>query len=109
MAQRGAYLLHHPLTLLEAWGEEEEGLVEAGDAVDAVVVVDGEGDAVEALGADGAGEAVGMVRLPARPQDLHHHPASFLFSKPNGSMVGMDPSATAQGPPTQRLREPPHG
>jgi hypothetical protein len=40
------------------------------DAVDLVVKIDGEGDAVQALIAHAAAEATGMVRLAHRLQDL---------------------------------------
>ena len=44
--------------------------MEVVDAVDLVVEVDGEGDAVEALVAHAAPEAAGVVRLAHRLQDL---------------------------------------
>ena len=51
-----------------ALGREDP--VEVVDAVDLVVEVDGEGDAVEALVAHAAPEAAGVVRLAHRLQDL---------------------------------------
>ena len=51
-----------------ALGSEDP--VEVIDAVDLVVEVDGEGDAVEALVAHAAPEAAGVVRLAHRLQDL---------------------------------------
>ena len=46
-----------------------EDLVEVFDAVDAVGGVDCEGDPVEALAADHAAEALGVVGLAGGPQD----------------------------------------
>ena len=51
-----------------ALGREDP--VKVVDAVDLVVEVDGEGDAVEALVAHAAPEAAGVVRLAHRLQDL---------------------------------------
>lgn len=54
------------------WGGGGNGnaLVVVGHAVDVAVVVDGEGNAVQGLGAHHAAEAAGVVRVPEGLQDL---------------------------------------
>lgn len=52
------------------WGSDLNALVVVGHAVDVAVMVDGEGHAVQGLGAHHAAEAAGVVRVPESLQDL---------------------------------------
>ena len=62
-----------------ALGREDP--VEVVDAVDLVVEVDGEGDAVEALLAHAAPEATGVERLAHRLQDLQRDNTEFELER----------------------------
>lgn len=58
-------------------------LVVVADAVDVAVVVDGEGNAVQSLGANDAAEAAGVVGVAQSLQDLRapHSQSNSVFSE----------------------------
>lgn len=57
-------------TAFRSTAGSRDPLVVVGHAVDVAVVVDGEGHAVQRLGAHHAAEAAGVVRVPEGLQDL---------------------------------------